>query len=220
MSEHPVPANAKNARPVIPSPRKRGEGQGEGQDGTRQPVGILLAAGASKRFNGNKLMHPLDGMPIALRSAESFVKALPGAIAVVSPSSPLKPLLASAGFKVIECERAHEGMGVSLAAGVAATAGAQGWVVALADMPFILSATHTHVAQALSDGADLIAAAYKGERGHPVGIGARFRDQLLALEGDAGARHIVRANPGLLQLVECDDPGVLRDIDTRDDLQA
>ena len=70
----------------------------------------------------------------------------------------------------------------------------------------------------MAKGADLIAAAYKGERGHPVGIGSRFRDQLLALQGDAGARHIVRANPGLLQLVECDDPGVLRDIDTRDDL--
>ena len=187
---------------------------------TNPPIGILLAAGASKRFHGNKLMHPLDGVPIALRSAQSFVAALPGAIAVVAPSSPLKPLLESAGFKVIECERAHEGMGASLAAGVAATPDAQAWVVALADMPFIQSATHSRIAQALSDGADLIAAAYKGERGHPVGIGACFRDQLLALEGDAGARHIVRANPGLLQLVECDDPGVLRDIDTRDDLQA
>ena len=190
----------------------------EGQQVTNAPIGILLAAGSSKRFNGNKLMHPLDGMPIALRSAQSFLKALPGAIAVTAPSSPLTPLLESAGFKVIECERAHEGMGASLAAGVAATQDAPGWVVALADMPFIQSATHSRVAQAVSDGTDLIAAAYKGERGHPVGIGARFRDQLLALEGDAGARHIVRANPGLLQLVECDDPGVLRDIDTRDDL--
>ncbi len=185
---------------------------------TGQPVGILLAAGSSKRFNGNKLLHPIDGVPIALRSAASFLKAMPGAIAVVAPQSPLKTLLEAAGFGVIECPRAHEGMGASLAAGVTATQDAQGWVVALADMPFILSTTHTRVAQALADGADLIAAAYRGERGHPVGIGPRFRDQLLALEGDAGARHIVRANPGLLQQIECDDPGVLRDIDSRDDL--
>ena len=218
MNEQPVPANAKNARQVIPSPRSRGEGQGDGQQVTNRPVGILLAAGSSMRFHGNKLMHPLDGVPIALRSAESFLKALPGAIAVVAPSSPLQPLLESSGFKVVVCERAHEGMGASLAAGVAATPGAQAWVVALADMPFVQSATHSRVAQAMAKGADLIAAAYKGERGHPVGIGSRFRDQLLALQGDAGARHIVRANPGLLQLVECDDPGVLRDIDTRDDL--
>ena len=183
-----------------------------------KPAGILLAAGSSKRFNGNKLLHPIDGVPIALRSAASFLQAMPGAIAVIAPQSPLKPLLETAGYRVIECPRAHEGMGASLAAGVAATQDAQGWVVALADMPYIRSTTHTRVAQALADGADLVAAAYRGERGHPVGIGARFRDQLLALEGDAGARHIVRASPGLLQLIECDDPGVLRDIDSRDDL--
>ena len=85
-------------------------------------------------------------------------------------------------------------------------------------MPFIQPETHRKIADALAGGADLVAAAYRGERGHPVGIGACFLEQLLALEGDAGARHIVRANPGMLQLVECDDPGVLRDIDTRDDL--
>ncbi len=181
-------------------------------------TGILLAAGSSKRFNGNKLLHPLDGEPIALRSARSFAQAFPHGIAVVRSASPLKPLLEAAGLRVVECARADEGMGASLAAGVAATRDASGWVVALADMPFIRPQTHTRIAASLASGADLVAAGYHGERGHPVGIGARFREQLLTLEGDAGARHIVRSNPGLMQLLECDDPGVLRDIDTRDDL--
>lgn len=182
------------------------------------PVGILLAAGSSRRFNGNKLMHTLDGEPIALRAARALIAALPGATAVTRPCSPLAALLAKEGFQVVECERADEGMGASLAAGVDATRDAAGWVVALADMPFISSATHSRVASALAAGAELVAAGYKGERGHPVGIGARFLDQLLALHGDAGARNIVRANPDLLQVIECDDDGVLRDIDTRDDL--
>lgn len=182
------------------------------------PTGILLAAGSSKRFNGNKLLHPLDGEPIAVRSARSFAQALPGGIAVVRSDSPLRPLLEAAGLRVVECVNADEGMGASLAAGVAATRDANGWVVALADMPFIRPQTHTRVAASLGAGADLVVAGYHGERGHPVGIGTRFREQLLKLEGDAGARHIVRANPSLTQLIECDDPGVLRDIDTRDDL--
>lgn len=186
---------------------------------TAQPAGILLAAGSSKRFNGNKLMHALDGTPIALRSAAALIAALPGAVAVTRSGSPLKPLLEAEGFRVMECERADEGMGASLAAGVAATRGANGWVVALADMPYIQSESHQRIARALAGGAELVAASYKGERGHPVGISARFRDELMALEGDAGARNIIRANPGLLTLVECDDPGVLRDIDTREDLQ-
>ena len=187
-----------------------------------KPTGILLAAGASKRFNGNKLLHSLDGTPIALRSARAFITALPGATAVTRPGSPLKALLENEGFNVVECERADEGMGASLAAGVAAsivtTRDVAGWVVALADMPFIRPTTHTRIADALATGAELVAAGYRGERGHPVGIGARFLDQLLALEGDAGARNIVRANPELLQVIECDDDGVLRDIDTQTDL--
>ena len=183
-----------------------------------KPAGILLAAGSSTRFNGNKLLHVFDGKPIALRSALSFVTVLPGAVAVTRPHSPLKAVLEEAGLRVVECERADEGMGASLAAGVCATRDANGWVIALADMPFIEPDTHRKIADALAGGADLVAAGYRGERGHPVGIGVRFLDQLLALEGDAGARHIMRANPGMLQLIECDDPGVLRDIDIRDDL--
>ena len=182
------------------------------------PTGILLAAGSSKRFGGNKLAHMLDGEPIALRSARAFIAVLPGATAVVRPHSLLKPMLEDLGFRVVECVRADEGMGASLAAGVDANRRAAGWVVALADMPFIQSATHRKVAHAVAEGAELVAAGHHGERGHPVGIGARFRDELVALEGDAGARNIVRANPHLLQVIECDDPGVLRDIDTPADL--
>ncbi len=181
-------------------------------------TGILLAAGSSQRFNGNKLLHPLDGEPIALRAARSFAATFPRGVAVVRTASPLKPLLEAMGLRVVECARANEGMGASLAAGVAASADADGWVVALADMPFIRPATHARIAGAVGAGAALVAAGYQGERGHPVGIGAHFREPLLGLEGDAGARHIVRANPGLMQLIECDDPGVVRDIDTRDDL--
>ena len=182
------------------------------------PTGILLAAGSSKRFGGNKLAHLLDGEPIAARSARAFIAALPGAIAVTRPGSPLAAMLQGLGFRVVECARADEGMGASLAAGVDASRDAAGWVVALADMPFIRSHTHRKIAEAVAKGAQLVAAGHQGERGHPVGIGARFRDDLLALEGDAGARHIVRANPQLLQITECDDPGVLRDIDTPADL--
>lgn len=180
--------------------------------------GILLAAGASRRFGGNKLLHPLDGEPLALRSARSLARALRGSIAVIRPDPLLHELLEGAGVEVVECARADEGMGASLAAGIAARPAARGWVVALADMPFIKSSTHARVAQALFDGAELVAAAHQGQRGHPVGIGARFRDDLLALTGDAGARELIAARSGLLRLIECGDPGVLRDIDTRADL--
>ena len=65
-----------------------------------------------------------------------------------------------------------------------ATPSARGWVVALADMPALKSATIVAIAQKLESGMDLVAPTYQGERGHPVGFGKRYGPQLLALDGD------------------------------------
>ena len=180
---------------------------------------ILLAAGKSTRFDANKLMHPLDGKPLALHSAASLKAAFPDALAVVSPGSPLRALLEAQGMATVVSERAHEGMGESLKTAVEAVRDADGWIVALADMPFIRPETHSRIAQALKDGATIAAPSYRGERGHPVGLSARFRDELLALSGDAGARFIIKAHANEIELIEVDDPGVIKDIDTPADLE-
>lgn len=109
-------------------------------------------------------------------------------------------------------------MGATLAHGVRAGGPADGWVVALADMPFIRPETIADVAERIAKGAALVAPVYHGERGHPVGFGAGYHDRLAALSGDEGARAIVRADAGLLIPLEADDPGVIRDIDTPADL--
>ena len=181
---------------------------------------LLLAAGKSSRFGANKLMHPLNGQPIALHSAVSLKSAFPQTLAVVSPGSPLQAQLEAIGVRTVVSERAFDGMGESLKTGIAATANADAWVVALADMPFILPLTHLSIERALRRGAAIAAPAFNGERGHPVGLSSRFRDELLALEGDAGARFILKENAKLIHLVEFDDPGVVKDIDTPDDLPA
>ena len=111
-------------------------------------------------------------------------------------------------------------MGGTLAQVVAAApeTGA-GYIIALADMPFVSADSIRAVAAALQGGAKLVAPVYRGQRGHPVGLAASYRDELLALGGDAGARDIIRRDAANLQLVDVDDPGVLWDIDTRADLQ-
>ena len=91
-------------------------------------------------------------------------------------------------------------------------------ITGCASMPRIRSSTIALIAKELTAGRDLVAPAYKGQRGHPVGLGKRFGAQLAALGGDAGARDIVAANQSELLLIECDDPGVLHDIDRREDL--
>jgi len=183
---------------------------------------ILLAAGAGTRFGGDKLLHPLeDGIAIAAHAARNLLAAGLDVVAVVRPGDfPLADMLEQEGCSVTFCRDAARGMGASLAHGVAARRGAGGWVIALADMPSIRSATIAAVARELEAGTDLVAPAYRGERGHPVGFGKRFEAQLLALGGDVGARDLIAAHRSALVLVDCDDAGVLRDIDRREDLAA
>ena len=183
--------------------------------------GILLAAGASKRFGSDKLLHPLaGGTPVAAAALANLRSVIPHVIAVVRPGVPaLENLLSEAGATVILCTNADEGMGASLATAVGASGDVAGWVIALADMPYILPATIGKIAASLTAGAAIVAPAYRGERGHPVGLSARFRAQLEALRGDEGARSVLNENAGLVKLIEVDDPGVCRDIDTPDDLR-
>jgi molybdenum cofactor cytidylyltransferase len=183
-------------------------------------VGILLAAGASTRFGGDKLLHRVDGAtPMAALAARRLRPACDRVLAVVRPGSELlADHLAAEGCDVVVSDAAIAGMGHSLAAGVRASAAAAGWLVALADMPFIASATCCRVADGLRGGASVVVPEYQGRRGHPVGFSRRWATQLAALEGDQGARAILAAFPDAVVRCAVDDAGVLRDVDHPADL--
>jgi nicotine blue oxidoreductase len=112
------------------------------------------------------------------------------------------------------------GMGSSLRAGLGALPReAAAVVVALVDMPGAGPEAVRRLAGAFRGGADLAAAAYGGERGHPVLFAARwFGDVAEAAQGDAGARSFLRAHAARLRLVECGDVAAGFDIDTPGDL--
>jgi molybdenum cofactor cytidylyltransferase len=109
-------------------------------------------------------------------------------------------------------------MGTSLACGVAAAVAAEGWIVALADMPWIAPSTVALVADALRAGADIVATSRIGVRGHPVGFARQHYTALAGLAGDEGAKSILTAHRDRVQLVEVADNGVLRDVDTPADI--
>lgn len=188
--------------------------------GSAPLVGVLLAGGSATRFGSDKLLHPLaDGTPIAVAALRNLIAAIPRVLAVVRPGAPdLERALRAAGAEVTVCEHAAEGMGVTLAHAVRASGDAGGWVVALADMPFIRPETIRRVVDAVAGGAAIAAPEFRGERGHPVGFARAYRGALEQLAGDAGAREIVKAHPAALARVAVDDPGVVRDIDTPADL--
>ena len=188
-------------------------------------VGILLAAGYSRRFGVDKLLALLpDGTPVALASARALRDGLNVALgenaqifAVMRPEQKeLAKLLDREGIAALVSDAARRGMGTSLAAAVTATADAPGWVVALADMPFLKPETVAEVARALAAGNKIVAPAVNGRRGHPVGFAASFGAVLGTLDGDEGARRLLTENE--VTLIACDDAGILRDVDVPEDL--
>lgn len=183
-------------------------------------VGLLLAAGSATRFGSDKLSHPLPhGVPIAVQAARHLRAVVPNVFAVVKPgTSDLIPVLEKEGCRVVVCEQAAEGMGASLACAVLAAGRAEGYLVALADMPFVRTASIAAVRDALVAGAPLAAPYWRARRGHPVGISGIFFEQLIASGGDEGAKSILQANHDSVKKVPVGDPGVIRDIDTPDDL--
>lgn len=186
-------------------------------------AGILLAAGRGRRFDAtgarNKLLARLPGgESVVAASARTLLSILPDVIAVVPlDDGGVAGVLRALGCRVVVCAGADSGMAASLVHGLRASLpDAQSWVVALGDMPHVRAATIAALADAVREGADIAIPVYEGRRGNPVAFSARHLPALLSLEGDQGARGIVRANP--VCEVDAGDPGVLLDIDTLSDL--
>lgn len=181
----------------------------------KQIVGILLAAGSSRRFGADKRLQPLvDGTPMVLVSARRLAEICRRTIVVIRPDdAALAKLLAAERIETVVCEQAAQGMGHSLSRGVAASAEADGWLVALADMPYIEPASYHTVWRALQNGARLARPAYQGKNGHPVGFSACHLPELLALTGDQGGKTILDAHRDDLCRCPVEDSGILKDID-------
>jgi len=165
------------------------------------PVVLVLASGRGERF-------------IASGGTGSKLQALIGGTSV------LQRTLAAVRASGLPChleDAGHEGMGDSIAAAVRATPYASGWLVLPGDLPLVRPETLRSVAAALSQHL-VVVPHYRGRRGHPVGFAAQCRDELLSLKGEKGAAAVVRAHAEQAMTMELEDPGIVADIDTLQDL--
>ena len=192
---------------------------------------VVLAAGASRRFGSDKLLHPLSMrgamLPLAAHSLLPWLEMFGQVTVVVRPGaerfcSAIETALGesrSAQIDWIECAEAAQGMAASLVCGVRANSTASGWLIGLADMPAVPTAAIAGVRDALLQGAALAAPTHYGRHGHPVGFASQYFDQLLGLQGDNGARRLLERDRASIIGVKVDDAGILADIDIPGDLQ-
>jgi len=181
-------------------------------------VAIVLAAGSATRMGADKLALPWEGATVLERAVAPFLASsrIAEVVLVVQPGFLLPEGLA--GARLVVNPEHREGMGASLRVGVAAT-DAEAWLVALGDMPRVAVSTVEAVIDAvIEETHGMVVPVYRGRRGHPVAIAAKYREPLLRVRGDEGARSILRDHPEDLRLLPVDDPGVTFDLDTPADL--
>ena len=183
---------------------------------------VVLAAGASRRFGGYKLLAPLGSQPIIRHSVDRLRSSEVDEIVVVLGREAERVRAALKGMPVrfVVNERYSDGLGSSLALGVQAldprTALA---VIALGDQPTIDPTVVDHVLEVAREGTHRITVpAYRGVRGHPIVFASAILPELLAIRGDVGAREIIARNPTEVHEVAI-DAAAPRDVDTAADLE-
>ncbi|AQZ34738.1 molybdopterin-guanine dinucleotide biosynthesis protein MobA [Pseudomonas sp. LPH1] len=182
---------------------------------------LMLAAGYSRRFGGDKRRLVLDdGRSLLAASLALPCSMLEEVWLVLRPDESIRELGLPASIKLVQHPLTAQGMGHSLAAGaerLLAESHADAAAIFLADMPSIrLDSLETLIAHSSVN--CIVLPSYQGKRGHPVLFGRDFWPQLATLSGDTGAKPVLQQNPEAVRIVELNDPGVLQDVDTPADL--
>jgi molybdenum cofactor cytidylyltransferase len=180
---------------------------------------LVLAAGLSRRMGKAKLLLPLEGKPLVRWSVEGLAPHVDQVIVVVPPEDgALREALAGLDIRFVTNPQPDAGQGASIAVGVRALPPeADAVVIALGDQPRLPDGLLATLLDAFGRGGRPIAApVYKGTQGTPVVFGASVFDELRALDGDAGARAVVRRDPARVTRVAL-DVDMPPDVDTPED---
>ena len=175
-------------------------------------TGLVLAAGAGKRFGGPKAEVVVDGQRLIDHAVSTLLGGgCDSVLAVVRSDS-----VVASGARTVVNHAPDEGMGSSLRTGLSVVEG-DAAVIVLVDQVGISAADVAAVIADYRSGAEVVAARRDGHRSHPVLVSRTwFDDFALAAVGDRGARAFIDSRPDVVRFVDL--PGVISDIDTRADL--
>jgi molybdenum cofactor cytidylyltransferase len=205
--------------PSRPQPRDQRPTEPKRAASGPQIAGIILAAGRSSRMGRNKLLLELDGKAILAHAVDHAIAAGLSEIVVVTghQAAKVRAALGSRPVKVIEAREHGLGMSASLKAGLRALdPKTDAALVMLGDMPQVSAALLRRLIGAYNptEGSSIVLPTVDGKRGNPVLFDRRYFAEMLALEGDVGARHLIGAHDDQVAELAVEDAAVFTDVDT------
>ena len=192
----------------------------------RRVAALVLAAGRSTRMGAvNKMLAEIGGKPLVRIAAEQAVASHAQPVIVVTGHEREK---VEAALKGLPVRFAHnpdyaEGLGTSLKAGIAAVPDeADAAIVCLGDMPQVDSTLINRLIAAFDPerGALVVVPSIDGKRGNPVVWSRRFFHDLMAIQGDVGARHLIGNYAEAVIEIPVAGEAALTDVDTPESLSA
>jgi molybdenum cofactor cytidylyltransferase len=192
----------------------------------RAIAAVVLAAGRSSRMGGpNKLLAEIGGKPLVRIVVDAVLASRARPVVVVTGHQRDKVEAALAGLSVKFVHNPHfaDGLGTSLKAGIAALpAEADGAIICLGDMPQVDAALIDRLIGAFDPGhgALVVLPTIDGKRGNPVVWSRRFFPDLMAVEGDVGARYLIGRYTEAVAEVPLTGTAALTDVDTPEALEA
>ncbi|MCK6453962.1 MAG: molybdopterin-binding/glycosyltransferase family 2 protein [Alphaproteobacteria bacterium] len=180
---------------------------------------IVLAAGLARRMGSNKLLAPIEGVPMVARAVDAALasQARPVVVVVGNEAERVKAALAGRDVTFVANPDFAEGLSASLKRGIAAVPPeCDGALVCLGDMPRVTAGDLNRLIAAFNpvEGRGICVPVRDAKRGNPVLWGRRFFAEILGVAGDVGAKHLIGAYPEAVAEVAMEGDGVLIDIDT------
>ena len=204
--------------------RRAGAGKGPKKD--QNIAAVVLAAGRSTRMGAvNKMLAEIGGKPLVRIAAEQALasRAKPVIVVTGHERERVEQALAGLAVRLVHNPDYAEGLGTSLKAGIAAVPEeADGAVVCLGDMPQVDAGLIDKLIGGFDPerGALVVVPSIEGRRGNPVLWSRRFFPDLMQIQGDIGARHLIGHYAEAVVEVPVAGEAALTDVDTPESLSA
>lgn len=181
---------------------------------------ILLAAGNSNRFQGNKLLTAFNNKPMYMNVVEKILKLNLNKIILVTQYEEIKTSLLEQPIQVVMNKNSELGISYSIKLGIENDMEAEAYMFMVCDQPFIsLLSIETLIDSFIKSDKGMACLEHKGNLGNPTIFSKKYRNELLSLKGDVGGKSIMKKHLEDLEIVSITNDVEMMDIDTREELE-